>query len=107
MAKVRLAKVSIKERTIERDIDVRLYATMRSPLGLRAIRGQLDAPQAMVQGQLCDPFGLAITIAHYPTGASKWNPIEHRLFSEISKNWAAEPLQSYETMLKFILFSGN
>jgi hypothetical protein len=37
-----------------------------------------------------------------PTGASKWNPIEHRLFSEISKNWAAEPLDSYEKMLKFI-----
>jgi anaerobic selenocysteine-containing dehydrogenase len=38
----------------------------------------------------------------YPTGASKWNPIEHRLFSEISKNWVAEPLDSYETMLNFI-----
>ena len=41
-------------------------------------------------------------IAHYPTGASKWNPIEHRLFSEISKNWAAGPLDSYEKTLKFI-----
>ena len=38
----------------------------------------------------------------YPTGASKWNPIEHRLFSEISKHWAAEPLVSYEKMLGFI-----
>jgi hypothetical protein len=37
-----------------------------------------------------------------PTGASKWNPIEHRLFSEISKNWATEPLTSYETMLNCI-----
>ena len=37
-----------------------------------------------------------------PTGASKRNLIEHRLFSEISKNWAAEPLDSYEKMLKFI-----
>ena len=45
---------------------------------------------------------MTVTIAHYPTGASKWNPIEHRLFSEISKNWAAEPLDSYEKMLKFI-----
>jgi Rhodopirellula transposase DDE domain len=54
------------------------------------------------QAQGCNTFGLAVTIAHYPTGASKWNPIEHRLFSEISKNWAAEPLDSYEKMLKFI-----
>jgi DDE family transposase len=55
-----------------------------------------------IQAQLCNRFGIAATIAHYPTGASKWNPIEHRLFSEISKNWAAEPLDSYEKMLKFI-----
>ena len=54
-----------------------------------------------IQAQLCNPFGFTVTIAHYPTGASKWNPIEHRLFSEISKNWAAEPLDSYEKMLKF------
>jgi hypothetical protein len=38
----------------------------------------------------------------YPTGASKWNPIEHRLFSEISKNWAGEPLDSYQKILNFI-----
>ena len=44
--------------------------------------------------QLCNSFGLTVTVAHYPTGASKWNPIEHRLFSEISKNRAAEPLGS-------------
>jgi hypothetical protein len=37
-----------------------------------------------------------------PTGASKWNPIEHRLFSEISKNWAGEPLDSYQKILGFI-----
>lgn len=55
-----------------------------------------------IQAQVCNPLGLTVTIAHYPTGASKWNPIEHRLFSEISKNWAAEPLTSYEKMLNFI-----
>lgn len=55
-----------------------------------------------IQAQLCNRFGLTVTVAHYPTGASKWNPIEHRLFSEISKNWAAEPLTSYEKMLNFI-----
>ena len=55
-----------------------------------------------IQAQLCNPFGITATIAHYPTGASKWNPIEHRRFSEISKSWAAEPLTSYEKMLGFI-----
>jgi DDE family transposase len=55
-----------------------------------------------IQAQVCNAFGFTVTIAHYPTGASKWNPIEHRLFSEISKNWAAEPLDSYEKMLNFI-----
>jgi hypothetical protein len=43
---------------------------------------------------------LRITVSHYPSGASKWNPIEHRLFSQIGKNWEAEPLDSYEKALK-------
>ncbi len=55
-----------------------------------------------IQKQICNRFGLTVTIAHYPTGTSKWNPVEHRLFSEISKNWAGEPLTSYEKILKFI-----
>jgi hypothetical protein len=55
-----------------------------------------------LQEKLCDPFALKVTVAHYPPGTSKWNPIEHRLFSEISKNWAGQPLISYETMLKYI-----
>ena len=58
--------------------------------------------KSALQQKLCDPFGVSVTVAHYPSGASKWNPIEHRLFSEISKNWAGEPLKSYETILKFI-----
>lgn len=51
---------------------------------------------------LADEFGLAIAVTHYPPGASKWNPIDHRMFSLISGNWAGEPLVSYETMLKYI-----
>jgi hypothetical protein len=39
-----------------------------------------------------------VTVCHYPPGASKWNPIEHRLFSEISKNWRGTPLVDYETV---------
>jgi len=55
-----------------------------------------------LQAQLSNPFDLTVTVAHYPTGTSKWNPIEHRLFSEISKNWAAEPLDSYQKILNFL-----
>jgi hypothetical protein len=55
-----------------------------------------------LQRQLCDPYGLTVTVCHFPPGASKWNPIEHRLFSEISKNWAGEPLVSFRTALHFI-----
>lgn len=52
--------------------------------------------------QLADEFGLIITVTHYPTGASKWNLIEHRMFNLISANWAGHPLDSYETILNFI-----
>lgn len=55
-----------------------------------------------LQHQLCNRFGLTVTVAHYPTGASKWNPVEHRLFSQISKNWAGEPLDSYRKILNFL-----
>jgi len=55
-----------------------------------------------LQKKLCDPFGLCVTVCHYPPGASKWNPIEHRLFSAISNNWKGVPLNSYETILKYL-----
>jgi hypothetical protein len=46
-----------------------------------------------------DRTGVAVTLAHYPRGASKWNPVEHRLFSHVSMNWAGVPLRSLDTML--------
>lgn len=55
-----------------------------------------------LQEKLADEIGLTITVAHYPTGTSKWNPIEHRMFSEISKNWAGEPLVSFDTVVNFV-----
>jgi hypothetical protein len=56
----------------------------------------------LIQQKLCNLHNLSVTVCHYPPGASKWNLIEHRLFSEISKNWAGRPLDSYETMGKYI-----
>jgi hypothetical protein len=55
-----------------------------------------------LQVKVVDAFGLTVTVCHYPTGASKWNPIEHRLFSEISKTWAGCPLRSYDLLLYYI-----
>lgn len=52
--------------------------------------------------KLCNESNLSITVCHLPTGASKWNPIEHRLFSQISRNWAARPLRSLDIMLGYI-----
>ena len=52
--------------------------------------------------RFADATGLTIRVMHYPTSASKWNLIEHRLFCYISANWAGVPLISYETVLKFI-----
>jgi len=54
-----------------------------------------------LQERIADKFGIELTVSHYPTGASKWNPIEHRMFSEISKNWAGHPLESFEILLNF------
>ena len=55
-----------------------------------------------LQQKLSNPYGLKVTVCHYPPGASKWNPIEHRLFSQITRNWAGRPLESYETVLKYM-----
>ena len=46
--------------------------------------------------------GITVTVCHYPPGASKWNPIEHRLFSFITLNWAGHPLRSVDAMRNYI-----
>jgi hypothetical protein len=56
-----------------------------------------------LQEELSDRLGLEVTVCHYPRGCSKYNPIEHRLFSHISINWAAKPLRSFETMLGYVV----
>lgn len=55
-----------------------------------------------LQVLISDRFGLILTVCHYPTGCSKWNPVEHRLFSQVSRNWAGKPLRSLEIMLGYI-----
>jgi Rhodopirellula transposase DDE domain len=52
--------------------------------------------------KFADQTGVGIAVCHFPPGTSKWNKIEHRLFSFISSNWRGEPLRDYETIVKLI-----
>lgn len=52
--------------------------------------------------RLSDELQLPITVCHFPPGTSKWNKVEHRLFSFISTNWRGEPLTNYETIVRLI-----
>jgi hypothetical protein len=52
--------------------------------------------------KLADQTGLRISVCHFPPGTSKWNKVEHRLFSFISSNWRGEPLRDYETIIHLI-----
>lgn len=52
--------------------------------------------------KLSNRLGLSISVLHFPPGTSKWNKVEHRLFSFISSNWSGEPLIDYETVVNLI-----
>ena len=52
--------------------------------------------------RLADQTGLTLMVCHFPPGTSKWNKVEHRLFSFISSNWRGEPLRDYETVVRLI-----
>lgn len=52
--------------------------------------------------KFADETGLSISVCHFPPGTSKWNKVEHRLFSFISSNWRGEPLRDYETIVNLI-----
>jgi hypothetical protein len=52
--------------------------------------------------KLAAETGLDITVCHYPPGTSKWNRIEHRMFSFITMNWRGRPLTSYRTIIELI-----
>jgi transposase len=67
--------------------------------GSNGSRNRLWKQQLQKFADACD---LEITVCHYPPGTSKWNKIEHRMFSHISLNWKGEPLTSYETVINLI-----
>jgi hypothetical protein len=51
---------------------------------------------------LADDLGLKLSVSHFPPGTSKWNKIEHRLFSFITQNWRGQPLVSHQTIVNLI-----
>lgn len=57
--------------------------------------------------RLADKLDIAIRVSHFPPGTSKWNKVEHRLFSFISINWRGRPLRSYETVISLISNTKN
>ena len=74
---------------------------------LEADGGGSNASRSLVfkqqlQAIIADAFRLTVTVCHYPPGTSKWNPIEHRVFSEISKTWKGCPILSFEVLLDLL-----
>ena len=67
--------------------------------GSNSSRGRLWKTEVQ---RLADLTGLEICVLHYPPGTSKWNRIEHKLFSQISINWRGRPLTSYQTIISLI-----
>lgn len=55
-----------------------------------------------LQDKIADAFGMKVTVCHFPSGASKWNPVEHRLFGPISCNGSGVPLRSLELLLRLV-----
>ena len=90
-----------------------LVATMGQPLYPDATRLLVTADAGGSNGsrlrlwklelqKLADETGLEIAVCHFPPGTSKWNKIEHRLFSAITQNWRGKPLVSHETVVNLI-----
>jgi hypothetical protein len=57
--------------------------------------------------QICNKYGICVRVCHYPTGASKWNPVEHRLFGPITNNWQGRPPRSFEVAVECISSTSN
>jgi hypothetical protein len=91
----------------------RWWRTMGQPAYPRATRLLITADGGGSNGsrlrlwkvelqKLADETGIRIVVCHFPPGTSKWNKIEHRLFSYISQNWRGQPLRSFATIVSLI-----
>jgi hypothetical protein len=83
----------------------RLYAKARTLLITADAGGSNGSRLRLWKWELqkfADETGRALSVCHFPPGTSKWNKVEHRLFSFISSNWRGEPLRDYETIVHLI-----
>ena len=91
----------------------RWWRTMGQPIYPKATRLLITADAGGSNGsrlrlwkvelqKLADETGLRIAVCHFPPGTSKWNKIEHRLFSYISQNWRGQPLRTFQTIVNLI-----
>jgi len=88
-----------------RDVGCRQYPRAKEVLILADAGGSNGCRPRMWKYQLqqwANESGLTVTVSHFPQGASKWNPVEHRLFSQISRTWAGYPLRTLKLMLGMI-----
>ena len=84
---------------LKRYRDAHCLLTLADAGGSNSYRSRVWKAQLQ---ELSDIAVLLITVCHDPPGCSKWNSIEHRLFSHIGMNWAGVPLRTFETMMKYI-----
>ena len=86
----------------------RLYPTVQR-LVVTADAGGSNGPRVRLWKwelqRLADETGLSVSVCHFPPGTSKWNKVEHRLFSFISSNWRGQPLRDYETIVHLIAWT--
>jgi Rhodopirellula transposase DDE domain len=87
-------QVGVKRYPDARDIYITADAGGSNSVRARAWKAELQ--------QLADKLDLSIHVSHFPPGTSKWNKIEHRLFSFITMNWRGRPLRSFETVVNLI-----
>ena len=83
----------------------RAYPKARRPLITADAGGSNGSRLRLWKWELqrfADELGFPISVSHFPPGTSKWNKVEHRLFSFISSNWKGEPLVDYETVVNLI-----
>jgi hypothetical protein len=103
-----LSKKSGKTYTILRwwkQMGSRVYPRGRSLLIVADSGGSNGSRVRLWKWELqrfCDTTGLSVHVCHLPPGTSKWNKIEHRLFSFISRNWGGQPLLTHATIVKMI-----
>jgi len=87
-------------------VDVHDFPSAARELFITADAGGSNSSRSHVWKQqlqrVADALDIAIHVSHFPPGTSKWNKIEHRLFSFISINWRGRPLRTYETVINLI-----